>query len=53
MHDISEAKQHVKKHNTFIQKSWDCMVRKRNAKNVVIPEPYGPWGGADLRFLSP
>ena len=22
-------------------------------KRKVLPEPYGPWGGADLRFLRP
>ena len=22
-------------------------------KSEVLPQPHGPWGGADIRFLSP
>ena len=26
---------------------------KRGRESKVLPEPRGPWDGADLRFLSP
>ena len=28
-------------------------IRMSKKKSKVLPEPQGPWGGADLRFLSP
>ena len=31
--------------------SWSDMLTIKKRK--VLPEPYGPWGGADLRFLRP